>query len=90
MSIKKDKKCMECNKNMRRIWNHKGMFLCSVCYRKKTNIMDSAYHKGKISLEEAQEKVRTILSVNKSGNGQLSLPSCYAGKKVKVIVVEDE
>ena len=49
--------------------------------------------RGLMTIEEAQKKVRKVSSTTKNGKyyqGFIGLPRCYIGKKVRVIVVEDD
>lgn len=62
---------------------YKGVRYCNHCYHSVTTVIG-----GYIPIEDAVKKVRTVsLNGNKC---TVSLPICYAGKKVRVVVVEDD
>jgi len=84
MKIKK--RCEKCKKMYNKLIQFKGKLLCKKCFLSNSHIIP----KRLISLEEAQKKERNVyLSIlkNKYLRGQINVPSCYVGKKVKVVVV---
>jgi hypothetical protein len=87
------KECDGCHAKINNIKFYKSWGLCSKCYQKAKNnlILPSNYP---MDLEIAQQKVREVSSWFQNGKKlrkcKVALPMCYAGHKVKVIVVEDK
>ena len=86
------KECDYCHLKYYSIHPYKIWGLCYNCYvkAKKHTSIPGAHLVG-----DAQEKVRGVVVHFDKETGNIkgcrvSLPRCYAGKKVKVIVVEEE
>ncbi len=84
--------CKDCGK---RRGKENYDFKCYFCWRKTKTSINLPFPlngRNKISIEEAQNKTRKVnTSINKkdgSLHNLISVPSCYIGKKVRVIVVE--
>lgn len=88
------KKCDECGKLSRTLYQKTGNFLCHKCYRKHEKVMNLPSIHLVESLEKAQNKIRKVYvyknKKNQSLHCMISVPSCYDGKKVRVIVAENE
>ena len=77
----KCKKVCRCRGSVR----YKGIRYCNQCYKNKTGqIGIGCYQK----LKDVKDKVRNVKTY--VGRCVVSLPSCYDGKKVRVVVVENE
>jgi hypothetical protein len=69
---------------------YKGIRYCKMCYLRKTKKI-GGFKRHVLD----NDKIRNVVShIQKKNNIEygccvLNLPSCYSGKKVKVVVVED-
>lgn len=87
--------CEKCGKKVRKCSSvmYMGVLYCGMCYRRKTGIMGGIDEKSREKIEDAEEKIRSVCSYKQKGGGlscTISVPSCYWGKRVRVIVVDEE
>jgi hypothetical protein len=83
-------KC-SCGKIIKKKYLYGNEFLCYHCYMKHFTVIPGIYPSNKIKIEDAINKIRIVrVHLNKKGTYQcsISVPSCYAGKKVKVVIIE--
>jgi len=86
--------CEKCKKpcRVRNIINMKGKYVCTNCRHKtisyKAQSSASNIGKGLITIEQVLEKKHTVKRYD--GGCSISLPMCMTGKKVKLIIVEEE
>lgn len=95
-------KCDRCNRNLnaKSIISYKKNWYCKKCYNFLTTTIpgNEKRHKKCVPIEIAVQKVRNVLTrayIKKSNNRvvayyMISIPSCYEGKKVRVILAEDK
>jgi len=86
--------CPKCGRNCR--WRgsvlYKGVRYCKMCYIRVTTMIGD-YTSRVVKMEDAVKKVRNVNTYNTiEGHSRsiVSVPSCYIGKKVRVVVVEDD
>ena len=94
------KRCDRCSRHFRHLKECKGKTLCYFCYMKEADIIWAGPYiptrnGGRMAdhLEDAQKKSRSVLVYpDKNGSPRclVSVPSCFAGKKVRVTVMEDK
>ncbi len=89
------RKCKKCGIDIRRAWRKKGFFYCYKCYKKQLEEMpfNMLNRRPNFTLKQALEREYTIRAcVNKQMaiHCTISVPSALAGKKVKLVLVEDE
>lgn len=89
--------CEECKvlQRARHVIKIKGRTLCYRCRQKLGDIITINVKRisEPVTREEAEKKIRLVTSsVSKEGylSCSISLPSCYEGKKVRVIIQEEE
>ena len=89
--------CCRCGKvkRVRSRCRRGGKEYCRICFASVTGrVPQFDGCRGRIKLKDAVKKVRNVSSYYPKGKNSvicvLSLPSCYSGKKVRVVVVEDE
>jgi len=89
--------CEECGHMIRQIRYFKGKYYCYNCYMKHAKKMSEYgefFEPPAIkTLDEALNKIRIVRGyINNRGTlyANISLPSVLVGKKIKLILVEDE
>lgn len=80
------KQCEVCLTMRRRLIMYKDRYMCYRCYHKLTTRIPG--HTKSKNIEDAQKEIRTVRSYENTNSHQVNVPSCYRGKKVRVIVVE--
>lgn len=84
--------CYKCNKKFNKTFIYKGGFYCILCYRSFFNKMPQIGQTG-FSIERALSKIYLIKEKvntgNRSPNGYLYFPKCLIGKKIKIILIDE-
>ncbi len=87
MRIKKE--CQECHKLRNNLIKYHGDFLCSACRKRKMHIIGGTL--PIFNLESSQKRYRKVTIIKQTnGNfrGLITVPQCYFGKLVRVVVDE--
>lgn len=90
-SIKKS--CDQCKQEVKYLRQVKNERLCYRCYRKTMKCSMPLWGLGLVPLEEAIKKVRIVMGVfppsHGSPSGIINVPRCFIGKRVRVILAEE-